>query len=103
WLGSLEVRTQSPVQFVVPLPHVAAQVPAEHTWPPAHACGAPLAEQAPQLASSVPVFTSQPFAAAPSQLAKPALHVPRPQTPAVQVAPALANAQRTPQPPQLFT
>jgi hypothetical protein len=68
-----------------------------------HAVGVPGVEQAPQLALSVPVFTSQPFDAMPSQSAKPVLQVPRPHTPVLQLALALANTQVTPQPPQLLT
>jgi hypothetical protein len=29
--GSVDVLTQSPAQFVVPVPHVVAHAPAEHT------------------------------------------------------------------------
>ncbi len=100
--GSLVIRTQSPEQFVVPVPHVAPHVPAEQTCPLAHARGAAVVEHAPQLALSALVFTSHPLAAMPSQSAKPVAHVPSAQVPAVQVAVAFANTHRLPQPPQLF-
>jgi hypothetical protein len=56
--------------------------------------------QAPQLARSVRVFTSQPSLAMALQLAKPALHAPRPQVPSVQVAAALRAVHARPQAPQ---
>jgi hypothetical protein len=66
--------------------------PLGHTFP-----------QLPQFAASVGVFVSQPFAASPSQFAKPGLHV-RPQVPDVQVAVACAPVmQAVVQPPQWFT
>ena len=58
---------------------------------------------APQCVLSVLVLVSQPFAALPSQLAKPALQAPIAHTPVPHVALALAKLQRTPQPPQWFT
>jgi hypothetical protein len=57
--------------------------------------------QPPQLAVLERVSTSQPLAALPSQLAKPAVQAPMPQTPAVHTDEALALEQALPQRPQL--
>ena len=57
--------------------------------------------QAPQFATLIWVFTSQPFAPAPSQLPKPELQVPRAQLPDAQDSAALARSQTAPQVPQL--
>ena len=57
--------------------------------------------QAPQLALSVPVFTSQPFTGSRSQSAKPAAQVATAQAPPAQVALAWGSAQARPQEPQL--
>ncbi len=101
--GSTLVTVHAAPHSVLPVPQLAAHVPAVHTVPPPHTRGIPDTEQAPQLALSVFVFTSQPFAGLPSQSAKPALHAPIAQVPAAHVAPAFANEQRIPHPPQLFT
>jgi len=87
---------------VAPAPQVmrgAAQVaphaPPEHTWPAAQAL-----PQAPQLALSVRVSTSQPLAGLPSQSAKPEAQAATVQAPTVQVAVALGRAHILPQAPQ---
>ncbi len=95
FMGSALVFTQSPAQLVAPAPQVAEHTPREHTCPDAHA-----PPQRPQLALSVPVFTSQPLAGFMSQSAKPALQAPIAQVPAAHVAAALAKRHATPQPPQ---
>jgi hypothetical protein len=77
--------------------HVGRHMPLEQTVPAPQ--GTP---QPPQFALSMAVLASQPFVALPSQFAKPALHVPRPQRPVRQAAAALAKEQRTPHPPQLL-
>jgi hypothetical protein len=56
--------------------------------------------QAPQFDALVLVLVSQPFDAFPSQLPKPALQLPTPQTPALHAPVAFAGAQSRPQPPQ---
>ncbi len=56
---------------------------------------------APQFISETLVFVSHPFAAMPSQLAKPVLHVPSVHTLPTQVAPALVNEHALPHAPQL--
>jgi hypothetical protein len=90
------VATQVVPQRVVPAAQVSMQAPAEQRWPVGHA-----RPHAPQLLESVRVLTSQPLAAMPSQLVKPALHV-NPQAEAAQVEVALARAGHTvPQAPQL--
>ena len=73
------------------------QAPRKHTWRPVQAW-----PQEPQFAVLLSAV-SQPFAALPSQLPKPCVHVPRPQVPVVQVAPALLYVQRLPHAPQLLT
>jgi hypothetical protein len=95
--GSNVVLVQAPEQLVRPVPHVVVHTPAEHTCPAPHRV-----PHAPQFALSVLVLTSHPLIASPSQLPEPALHVPSVQLPAAQVAPALGNEQRSPQPPQLL-
>jgi hypothetical protein len=55
-----------------------------------------------QLAASVCVFTLQPWALTPSQLAKPALQLSE-QSPKVQTGVAFSVPQTKPQEPQLFT
>ncbi len=96
--GSLARSRQAPVQSVWPETQVATQAPA------AQRCPAPQAlPQAPQLALSAWVFTSQPFIALLSQLAKPWAHAPRAQPELTQLPLALAKLQRTPQPPQLVS
>jgi len=57
--------------------------------------------QAPQFATLICVFTSQPFAPAPSQLPNPELHAPRAQLPDAQDSAAFARSQTAPQVPQL--
>jgi len=56
----------------------------------------------PQLLGSVAVLVSQPLAALPSQLAKPALQLATVQAPAMQAAVPLGAEQTVPQAPQLF-
>lgn len=56
---------------------------------------------APQFATLICVFTSQPFAASPSQLPNPELQVPRAQLPDAHDSAALARSQTAPQVPQL--
>jgi hypothetical protein len=89
--------TQRPVHTLCPDGQLSAHTPLPHTCPEAQ-----VVLHAPQLALSLRVFTSQPLAALPSQSAKPAAHAPRAHAPLTQDAPALAKAQRMPQPPQLF-
>ncbi len=57
----------------------------------------------PQCSLVTVVSVSQPLAAFPSQLPKPALHIPIVQTPAGQLAAAPGNAQPVPHPPQFVT
>ena len=57
--------------------------------------------QAPQLALSVRVSTSQPFTGSRSQSAKPVAQAITAQAPAAQVAVALGSAHARPQAPQL--
>ncbi len=95
--------THDPEHGIVPAAQVAPHAPPVHNWPLGQSVGLAVVEHAPQWLLSVLVLISHPFAATPSQFAKPELHVPSPQTPAVHVAPAFAKAQRMPHPPQLFT
>jgi hypothetical protein len=106
---------QPPVPAEVQPAPVARQVPAQLVWPAGHACtqalpvqvalpptgAAHTTPQRPQLPVLERVSTSQPLAALPSQLAKPALHAPMPQTPAEHTDEALALEQALPQRPQL--
>jgi hypothetical protein len=55
----------------------------------------------PQFATLICVFTSQPFAPAPSQLPKPEEHAPSAQVPEAQDSAAFARSQTAPQVPQL--
>ncbi len=57
--------------------------------------------QAPQFEVLICVFTSQPFAPAPSQLPNPELQVPRTQLPDAHDSAAFARSQTAPQVPQL--
>jgi hypothetical protein len=57
--------------------------------------------QAPQCASSLLTFTSQPLAGLPSQSSNPAPQAPGWQVPSTQVGGALGNEQTIPQPLQL--
>jgi hypothetical protein len=76
-----------------PAEHEAVPLAMEHTFP-----------QRPQLATVVLRFTSQPSLTTPLQSANPALHMPMPHTPPVQLAVALGGfAQRRAHAPQLFT
>lgn len=59
--------------------------------------------QAPQLATSLVVMTSQPLAAVLSQLPKPVLHMATPQIPAVQFGVALTTVHALPHMPQFET
>ena len=92
--------TGSLSQFPYPVAQVIPQTPAVQVAVPLVALH-PVA-QVPQFAVFVLVFVSQPFAAFPSQFAKPAAQV-IPQTPAVQVAVPLVALHTLPQPPQLPT
>ena len=56
--------------------------------------------QAPQLSESAAVFISQPLGVMPSQLVKPALHVPIKHVPETQASVAFAKSQTDPQAPQ---
>ncbi len=94
--GSLAVFAHEPLQVMRPAAHVVVHTPIEHTWPPGHTV-----PHAPQLASSVCVLLSQPFAAFASQFAKPALHAPSTH-PRAQVEAAFAKLQTIPQPVQLL-
>ncbi len=102
WAGLVVVFTHEPPQSVCVALHEARHTPLLHTVPLAQA-RSPAVPHAPQWARSLMVSTSQPLAATPSQSAKPAAHAPRAHAPAAQVALALANAHRIPQPPQWFT
>ncbi len=85
------------------LPHPASQLTTVHALAaqPAVARGSTHARpQPPQWEGVTVVFTSHPFAALPSQLPKPAVHVPTPQAPAVHTPVAWAGAQGRMQPPQ---
>lgn len=62
-----------------------------------------LVPQVLQLLTSVLRLTSQPLAAEPSQLPKPAVQAPNVHVLLTQLAAALANVHLVPQPPQLFT
>jgi hypothetical protein len=78
-----------------PLPQVAVHMPAAQVWPVVHA-----RPQAPQLVGDERRSTSQPFAAMPSQSAKPSAQV-MPHTPAAHDAVALAReGQAFPHAPQ---
>ena len=83
-----EPRPQAPPeQFAVPL-----------------ATGGQTVPQVPQLVRLEPRLVSQPLKALPSQLPKPAMQAPSPQTPAVHVALALSGrGHAVPQEPQLST
>ncbi len=78
------------------MPHT----PAEHV--PTPFAGAQRLLHVPQLPTSVRRSVSQPLAALPSQLPKPALQVPSAHTPPAHVAVALGKLQRLPHAPQLF-
>jgi hypothetical protein len=98
--GSIETSAQKADE---PAPQVrradaqlAPQVPPEQTWPAAQAV-----PQAPQLALSVRVLTSQPSAGLALQSAKPVAHATSEQPPAAQAAEALGRAQARPHAPQL--
>jgi hypothetical protein len=101
--GSVVVLTQVPAHGIVPDPHVAPQTLPLQSWPIGQFVGADGVEHAPQFVLSLRVSTSQPFAAFPSQSAKPLLQLPSPHTPVVHTAEAFANAQRIPHPPQFIT
>jgi hypothetical protein len=79
------------------LAEAAAQTPAVQVWPPVH-----LLPHAPQLLGSEFVFTSQPSAALPLQLANPAVHEVTAHAPALQVTVSLLVRQTTPHAPQLL-
>ena len=96
--GSLEVSMHvalAPVPQVVSVPHDTRQVPPEHMRPPVQAL-----PHAPQFKLLLLRLTSQPFAAIPSQFAKPALQLAKPHTPAEQYAVAFDTAQMVLQVPQ---
>jgi hypothetical protein len=97
WLTSVVSLTQLPPQLASPAPHVVVHAPDEHTLPPPHVVPHP-----PQFPLSDWVFTSQPLAGLPSQLAKPAAQAPMTHVPVEQVAAALGKVHWTPQPPQLL-
>jgi hypothetical protein len=88
----------SPSQLPQPTTQVGAQLPLVHVVVP---CGfvQPF-PQDPQLATLVCVFVSQPFAALPSQFAKPGEQLPRVQTPLTQLSLAFARSQTVLQAPQ---
>jgi hypothetical protein len=90
------------LQFAKPVAHASPHTPAVQAGV-AFGPDAQTARHTPQLSGSVPVFTSHPFDAFPSQSAKPAAqvieHVPVVQT-AVLFAP---EGQTVPHVPQLFT
>jgi hypothetical protein len=89
------LRSQSAVPAGQTVPQTPAVQRAVAPPPATHAL-----PHTPQLAVSLPVATSQPLAALPSQLAKPAAQVPTAQAPAVHTPVPLATSQRVPQPPQ---
>src|SRR5262249_18270351 len=90
----------SPSQSPQPVLQVGAHFPAVHATPP---CGfVQTVPQAPQLATVVFRFASQPLDGSLSQLPKPALHVPSVHTPPGQVSVAFARLHTAPQPPQLL-
>ena len=103
----LVLRAVSQPSATMPLqsPHPAAHEPMAHA-PAAHdavACGSEqTVPQVPQFAGSLEIATSQPFAAVPSQFARPALHAPRTHAPALHVALAPVNVHTRAQEPQLF-
>jgi len=106
-LGSVEVLVSQPLatlpsQLAKPGVQLAtAQVPPVQAAVPL--LMAPQAKpQVPQLLGSVAVLVSQPLAALPSQLAKPALQLATWQEPAMQAAVPLGAEQAVPQAPQLF-
>ena len=93
--ASEAVVTQRPLQLVWPAGQRSTQVPLEQVCVAVHA-----RPQAPQLATLVERFTSQPVVATPSQSAKPVAQV-RPQRDAAQVRVALAPVgHEVPQAPQ---
>jgi hypothetical protein len=102
WSGSIEVLAQkggappTAGQVARGGAQVVPHAPPEQTWPAAQ-----VVRQAPQLALSLRVSTSQPLAASPSQSAKPGLQAATPQAPPAQAAAALGSAQTRPQAPQL--
>ena len=96
--GSLARMTQLPEQLVCPDWQVTPQTPPEQRDPPTHTV-----PQAPQLALSVRVSTSQPLAATRSQSAKPGEQAAIVQPPDEQAAVALGSAQARPQTPQFAT
>jgi hypothetical protein len=88
-----------PSQLANPDAQVGAQAPAVQLVAPlafVHAT-----PHAPQLVRLVPRLASQPFAALPSQLPNPALHVATVQTPDAHAALAFGSEQTLPQDPQL--
>jgi len=95
--GPLEftLPVQMPLQAVLHLPQLASSSARFTHLPPQQVLLAPAQTlpQAPQLAVDELVLVSQPFAALPSQLRKPALHAPSWQVPAEHAALALAKAQ----------
>ena len=98
--GSTVVLAQN-VAGVVPqvrsgAAQVAPQTPPEHTWPAAQAL-----PQAPQLALSLRMSTSQPLAGLRSQSRKPVAQAATAHTPTAHRAVALGSAHTRPQAPQL--
>jgi hypothetical protein len=99
--GSVCSLTHMPPQQLWPagqspcVPHV--QEPLWQVSPEAQTC-----PQVPQLPVSVCRLVSQPLAALPSQLSKPALHAAMTQVPLEQAALALGKAQTCPHDPQLL-
>jgi hypothetical protein len=79
-----------------PVPPAQSQNPSMQLCPALH-----VTPQPPQLLELVS-GVSQPLASLPSQLPKPALHVPIAHEPLAHVAVALGREQLTPQPPQLL-
>jgi hypothetical protein len=91
-----------PLQFAKPALHIpTAHVPAAQTG--AAFAVAHTVPHAPQLFTLLCVFVSQPFAAFPSQSAKPALHIPIVHVPAVHPGVAFGRLHTAPHAPQLFT
>jgi hypothetical protein len=89
-----------PSQLANPGLHVGAQLPATHVAPPfafVHAC-----PHAPQCAVVVDVLVSQPFAAKPSQLPKPAAQAME-HAPSAQPGVPFTVEQARPHPPQCAT
>jgi hypothetical protein len=89
----------TPSQLPKPALHAMPQAPDPHDATPLVALHA--AMHAPQFADDALVFVSQPFEAAPSQLPKPAVHVPTAQAPPTHVDVALASEHAAPHAPQL--